>query len=72
MTADTAVAAIVISLAVGYYFAKWRRAEKSKQGAKQDLGKAAKGAWLARRVMAIAAVFAVVAAYEWLHSHHGM
>ena len=72
MTADTAVAAIVISLAAGYYFARWRRGEKSKQGAKQDLEKATKGAWLARRVMAVAAVFVIVAAYEWLHSHHGI
>ena len=67
MDSDAATIAIVVSLAAGYYFARWRRSERSVQGAKRDFNGAKKTRTRARGIMLVVAVAAVVALRAWLH-----
>lgn len=67
MDSDAATIAIVVSLAAGYYFARWRRWERSVAGAKRDYDGAKKNRTRARGVMLFVAVFGVVALRAWLH-----
>lgn len=67
MDQDAATNAIVVSLAIGYYFARWRRWERSVQGAKRDFDGAKRNRQRARLVMLFVAVFAVLAIKAWLH-----
>ena len=67
MDSDAATIAIVVSLAVGYYFARWRRWERSTRGAKRDYDGARKNRTRARGIMLLVAVAAVVALRAWLH-----
>ena len=67
MDADAATIAIVVSLAVGYYFARWRRWERSVRGAKRDYDGAKTNRTRARGIMLFVAVFAIVALRAWLH-----
>ncbi len=48
MTSLAAVLAVVVALAVGIYYARWLRAERSLRGAKRDHSAAGRGAWAAR------------------------
>ncbi len=66
MSRDAAVVAVVISLMVGYYWARWRRAEITQKGTKAVADAADKQAWKARGVMVLVG-FAVVAVIDmWL------
>ena len=67
MDADAATIAIVVSLAIGYYFARWRRWERSVAGAKRDFNGAKRNRTRARGIMLFVGVFAVVAVRAWLH-----
>jgi hypothetical protein len=64
---DAATIAIVVSLAIGYYFARWRRWERSVRGAKRELDGAKQNRQRARGVMLFVGVFAVLAIRAWLH-----
>jgi hypothetical protein len=60
-----AVIASVVALAVGWFTARWRRAERSVRGTRNDYNAAMKGAWGARRAMGGALIVLVVAADMW-------
>jgi hypothetical protein len=61
-----AVVAVVVALAVGFYWARLLRAERSRRGAKRDYEAAGRGAWAARRVMILVAAVLVLAVRAWL------
>lgn len=61
-----AVVAVVIALAVGFYWARLLRAERSLRGAKRDHAVAGRGAWAARRVMILVAAVLVLVVRAWL------
>jgi hypothetical protein len=48
MTTDAAALAVIIALMVGYYFARWRRAETSLKTNKAFAEASGKAAWRAR------------------------
>ena len=56
MTSLAAVLAVVVALAVGIYYARWLRAERSLRGAKRDHSAAGRGTWRQGRVMIFVAV----------------
>jgi hypothetical protein len=62
MTADAAALAVIIALVVGYYFARWRRAETSRKTNKAFADASAKTAWRARGAMLLvgAALLAII------------
>jgi hypothetical protein len=62
-----AVVAVVVALAVGFYWARLLRAERSRRGAKRDYDAAGRGAWAARRVMVLVAAVLVLVVRAWLH-----
>jgi hypothetical protein len=66
MTSMAAVVAVVVALAVGFYWARLLRAERSLRGAKRDQAAAGRGAWAARRVMILVAAAAVLVVRAWL------
>lgn len=61
-----AVVAVVVALAVGFYWARLLRAERSRRGAKRDYEAAGRGAWAARRVMVLVAAVLVLVVRAWL------
>jgi len=65
MTRDAAALAVIIALMVGYYFARWRRAETSLKVNKTLADAAGKTAWRARGVMLLvaAALWAIIDAW---------
>jgi hypothetical protein len=67
MTSMAAVVAVVVALAVGFYWARLLRAERSLRGAKRDHEAAGRGARAARRVMILVAAVLVLVVREWLH-----
>jgi hypothetical protein len=58
--------AVVVSSAVGFYYARWFRAERSLSGAKRDQAAAGRAAWAARRVMIFVAAVLVFVVRAWL------
>ena len=61
-----AVVAVVVALAVGFYWARLLRAERSRRGAKRDFEAAGRGAWAARRVMVFVGAVLVLVVRAWL------
>ena len=61
-----AVVAVVVALAVGFYWARVLRGERSLRGAKRDHDAAGRGAWAARRVMILVAAVLVLVVRAWL------
>ncbi len=61
-----AVVAVVVALAVGFYWARLLRAERSLRGAKRDQAAASRGAWAARRVMILVAAVLLLVVRAWL------
>jgi hypothetical protein len=66
MTSLAAVVAVVVALAVGFYWARLLRAQRSLRGAKRDQAAASRGAWAARRVMVLVAAVLVLVVRAWL------
>jgi len=56
MTTDAAVLAVIIALMVGYYFARWRRAETSLKTNKAFAEVSARTAWRARGAMLLVGI----------------
>ena len=67
MTSMAAVVAVVVALAVGFYWARFLRAERSRRGTKREYEAAGRGAWAARRVMILVAAVLVLVVRAWLH-----
>jgi hypothetical protein len=67
MTKDAAVIAVVLALMVGYYWARWRRAENSVKTAKALADGAGKTAWRARGVLLLVGVGVYAAITLWFH-----
>ena len=66
MSGDAATLAIIGVLWLGIYGAKWRVAEREKVAARARLAAAGKGAWHARRVIAVVVVFVLILIDMWL------
>jgi len=66
MSRDAAVVAVVTSLMVGYYWARWRRAEITQKGAKTVADTAMKQAWKARGVMLLVGFVLLAVIDVWL------
>lgn len=66
MTRDAAVVAVIISLMLGYYFARWRRWEGSAKSSRALADAASRAAWKARGAMLLVGVAVYVVLRVWL------
>lgn len=66
MTRDAAAVAVIVSLMLGYYWARWRRWEGSAKSARALADQAAKQVWKARGAMLLVGVAVYVALHLWL------
>jgi hypothetical protein len=66
MSAGAAVIGIFVALLVGFYGARWLRAERDEQRAKVGLAAIVRAMWAARRAMIIVAVIGIVVIDLWL------
>jgi len=66
MTRDAAVLAVIGALMLGYYWARWRRAENTNRVAKAAVDTAGKQAWRARGVMVLVGFFVFVLIDLWI------
>lgn len=67
MSKTAAVVAIVIALMVGYYWARWRRAEATSKLAKAGANTAGKAVWRARGMIVLVAAALYVVLRLWFH-----
>jgi hypothetical protein len=65
MSTGAAAIAITVALAVGFYFARWLRAERDEMGARASLANAVRVMWHSRRVVAVVAVIGIVLVDLW-------
>jgi hypothetical protein len=65
MTPIAATVAIVVALMVGYYWARWRRAEASLRTAKGQADAAGKAAWRSRILIIVLAAAVYVVLHAW-------
>jgi hypothetical protein len=65
MTPIAATVAIFVALMVGYYWARWRRAEASLRAAKSQADAAGKAAWRGRFLIILLAAVAYVVLRAW-------
>ena len=65
MSTGAATLAIVAALALGFYTARWLRAERDEQGARASLAGAVGAMWRARRVMAWVVIAGAVLLDVW-------
>ena len=66
MTRHAAVLAVIGALMLGYYWARWRRAEGTNRVAQAAAGAAGKQAWRARGVIALVGFFVFALIDLWL------
>jgi hypothetical protein len=66
MTRDAAAVAVIVSLMLGYYWARWRRAEGSARAARALADGAGRQAWRARGMILLVGVAVYVALHAWL------
>ncbi len=66
MTRDAAAVAVIVSLMLGYYWARWRRAEGSARSARALANAAGGQAWRARGMILLVGVAVYVALHAWL------
>jgi hypothetical protein len=66
MTRDAAAVAVIVALMLGYYWARWRRAESSARSARALADGAGRQAWRARGMIALVAVAVYVVLHAWL------
>ena len=67
MTQTAAVVAVVVSLMLGYYWARWRRAEGSARSSRALADAAGRAAWKARGAIVLVGVFVYVAIHLWIN-----
>lgn len=65
MSKGAALIAVVIALMLGYYWARWRRAEGSAKAAKTMADGAGKAVWRARGSMLLVGVGVYIAIALW-------
>jgi hypothetical protein len=65
ISTGAAAIAVTVALAIGFYFARWLRAERDEIGARESLRKAVSAMWAARKVLVAVVIVAVVAADLW-------
>jgi hypothetical protein len=66
MTRDAAAVAVIVALMLGYYWARWRRAEGSARSARALADGAGRQAWKARGMIALVLVALYVVLHAWL------
>jgi hypothetical protein len=66
MTRDAAVLAVIGALMLGYYWARWRRAETTNKAAKAAVDAAGRQAWRARGVMVLVGFVVYVLIDLWI------
>ncbi|HEX9354512.1 MAG TPA: hypothetical protein VF933_11940 [Streptosporangiaceae bacterium] len=66
MTRDAAAVAVIVALLLGYYWARWRRAEASAKGSRLLAEAASRAAWRARGMIVLVGVAVYVALHTWL------
>lgn len=66
MTREAAAVAVIVALLLGYYWARWRRAEASAKGNRALAEAASRAAWRARGMIALVLVAVYVALHLWL------
>ena len=66
MTRHAAVLAVIGALMLGYYWARWRRAETTNRVAQAAAGNAGKQAWRARGVIVLVGFFVYALVDLWL------
>ena len=58
--------AVIVALLLGYYWARWRRAEASAKGNRLLAEAASRAAWRARGMILLVGVAVYVALHAWL------
>ena len=66
MTRDAAAVAVIVALMLGYYWARWRRAEGSARSARALADAAGRQAWRARGMILLVGVAVYVVLHTWL------
>jgi hypothetical protein len=69
MTRDAAAVAVIVALMLGYYWARWRRAEGSARSARGLADAAGKQAWKARGMIALVGFAVYVVIHLWFQRH---
>ena len=67
MTQTAAVVAVVVALMLGYYWARWRRAEGSARSSRALADAAGRQAWKARGAIALVLVAVYVVLHLWIN-----
>ncbi len=58
--------AVIVALLLGYYWARWRRAEASARGNRALAEAASRAAWRARGMILLVGVAVYVVLHKWL------
>jgi hypothetical protein len=66
MSRDAAAVAVIVALLLGYYWARWRRAEGSAKSARALADAAGRAAWRSRGMILLVGVAVYVALHTWL------
>jgi hypothetical protein len=66
MTRDAAALAVIVALMLGYYWARWRRAEATNRTADAAKDAAGRQAWRARGVILLVGVLVLAVVGLWL------
>jgi hypothetical protein len=69
MTRDAAAVAVIVALMLGYYWARWRRAEGSARSARALADAAGRQAWKARGMIALVGFAVYVVIHLWFQRH---
>jgi hypothetical protein len=65
MTRDAAAVAVIVALMLGYYWARWRRAEGSARSARALADAAGRQAWKARGMIVLIGFAVYVVIHLW-------
>jgi hypothetical protein len=66
MTTGAATVAVLLALALGVYWARWRQAESDSAGAKARAAAAGKVAWRGRRMILVVGFLLAMAVDVWV------
>ena len=66
MTSDAAALAVIVALMLGYYWARWRRAEATNRTARAAINTAGRQAWRARGAMLLVGAVVLAVIDVWL------